>query len=97
MFNFFIELLLYIHTENTWLYLQRIVLGDSFHHVGHSSLKNLFKSEGIHHCKDARKVLQDFFLLFHAYSLAVGHSDVCLLVIGNLHLIRRQTETWYEL
>lgn len=34
-------------------------------------------------------MLQDLLLLLHAYSLAVGHPDVRLLVIGDLHLVER--------
>ena len=69
------------------MYLQCIVLRDPLHHVWHSSLKNLFECQGVHHGEDPSKVLQDLFLLLHAYSLAVGHPDVCLLVIGNLYLV----------
>lgn len=71
-------------------YLQRVVLGDPLHHVGHSGLKDLLERERVHHCEDAGKMLQDFLLLLHADSLAVGHPDVRLLVICNLHLFNRR-------
>ncbi len=71
------------------IYLQCVVLGDPLHHVRHSGLKNLLECEGVHHGEDPSKVLQNLFLLLHAYSLTVGHSDICLLVIGNLYLVRR--------
>lgn len=67
--------------------LQCIVLRDPLHHVRHSGLKNLLECQGVHHCEDPSKVLQNLLLLLHAYSLTVGHPDVCLLVIGNLHLV----------
>lgn len=73
------------------VYLQGVVLGDPLHHVRHSRLKDLFECEGVHHREDPGKVLQHLFLLLHAYGLAVGHSDVCLLVIGHLHLIMTET------
>lgn len=69
------------------LYLKCVILRYPLHHIGHRCLKDLFKSEWIHHCKHSSKVLQDLFLLFHSNSLAVSHSNVCLLVIGNLNLI----------
>lgn len=73
------------------MYLQCVVLGDPLHHVWHSRLKNFLECEGIHHGEDPGKVLQNLFLLLHAYSLTVGHPDVCLLVISNLYLVRRKT------
>lgn len=69
------------------MYLQRVVLRDPLHHVWHGGLKNLLERQGVHHGEDPCKVLQNLLLLFHAHSLTVGHSDVRLLVIGNLHLI----------
>lgn len=71
------------------MYLQCVVLRDPLHHVRHGCLKNLLECEGIHHGEDPSKVLQNLFLLLHAYSLTVGHPDVRLLVIGNLYLVRR--------
>lgn len=37
-------------------------------------------------------MFQNFFLLLHAYSLAVSHPDVCLLIICNLYLFNKKTE-----
>lgn len=70
-------------------YLKCIVLGDPLNHVWHSCLKNFLECEWVHHCEDPSKVLQNLFFLLHAYSLAVSHPDVCLLVIGNLYLVKR--------
>lgn len=69
-------------------YLQCVVLGDPLNHVWNSGLKNLFECKWVHHCEDPSKVLQNFLLLLHAYSLAIGHPDVCLLVICNLYLLK---------
>lgn len=77
------------HITQDNVYLQSIVLGDSFHHVWHSGLKNFLKCQGVHHGENPSKVFQNLLLLFHAHSLTVGHPDVCLLVIGNLHLVSR--------
>lgn len=68
-------------------YLQCVVLRDPLHHVGNGGLKNLFKCKRVHHGEDPSKVLQNFLLLLHAYSLAVSHPDVCLLIICHLHLV----------
>lgn len=77
------------------MYLQRIVLGDPLNHVRHGCLENLLERERVHHGEDSGKVLQNFFLLLHAYSLTVGHPDVRLLVVGNLNLLRRRNRSGF--
>ena len=72
-----------------WGYLQGVVLGDPLHHVGDCGLEDLLEGEGVHHREDPSKVLQHLLLLLHTHRLTVGHSDVRLLVVGNLYLARR--------
>lgn len=73
-------------------YLQSIILGDPLNHVWYSCLENFLERERVHHCEDPSEMFQNFFLLFHAYSLAVSHPDVCLLIICNLYLFNKNYE-----
>lgn len=79
----------HFYLKSKHVYLQRVVFGDSLNHVWYGGLENLFKSKRVHHGKDSSKVLQDLFLLLHADSLTVGHTNVRLPVAGNLYLAKR--------
>lgn len=71
--------------QQTW-YLKSIVFWDSFHHIRNSSLKDLFKSQWVHHCEYTSKMLQNFLFLFHSDCLTVGYSNVRLSISCYLNL-----------